>query len=355
MTGYLVFSDGEILQGEIVGKEKETTGKLIFDTRVVGYEEVLTNPAYCRKIVCFSYPLIGNYGINYEDSLTDRGWPAGIIIGEYSKIYSNFRARESLGEFMRKKNITGISGIDTQYVTKKSRDNRNVYCAITLSAETAEHVKEKTGFFSEDNSRVLNEIIHSDKEYKRKEKGKNNKKIIVLSAGITNKEINQLKNTGFSFEILSLVNEAETIQEKEFDGIYISSGPEFLSLVEIGSKFLKKFLGKKPIFGSGFGHLVAGILMGGKISDKPVNHFGINQPVKSLVENKNFISEQNHSLVFDTQSLREFISHINLNDGTVEGLKSKENKIFSVSFSPAEKEFSEFFNLLKGKEYAQEK
>jgi len=344
MKGKLVLDDGSVLDGELFGSEKTVIGRLVFDTRVVGYEEVLTDPSYFKIIVCFTYPLIGNYGINYEDSLSDTGYCGGLIVNELSRIYSNFRAKVSLEEFLNEKEICMISKIDTQYITRKVRENGDIWASVVPSGEEVEIIKKKLKEEKEKfpHSDLVKDIV----DEKLFCSGTERCQIAVLNLGVNKKEISSLESTGYSIKVFSLESSYEKII-KNSSALYVSSGPESFPVLKYGSEFVKNFIGKIPVFGAGLGHLIIGIALGGKISANVVNHYGANQPVKEIKSKKSFMTEQSHSFILNKESTAGKIGCFNLNDGTVEGLESDELKVFSVSFKPQDFHFKKFFQMIK--------
>jgi len=343
MKGKLVLETGEVFQGILVSGKEIVTGRLIFDTRIVGYEKVLTSPEYSGKIVCFTYPLIGNYGINHADTETDRIFPSGIIISEYSEIYSNFRAECSLKDFLEGKRISAIEGIDTQNLTVRIRENICIRAAVVpADAQLSEVLKEirdsKNKNLQENvhKREVIHPAIKSSKPY-----------IAVFDLGLKQSELKMLKTSGFDLSFLNpdSTGAAEIIASA--GGIYVTSGNEDITAIEKTVSLIKTILGKIPVFGAGLGHIIAGISAGCTISGNTVNHYGINQPVLDREEKKCYITEQSHSLILEKNSVPGIIRYINVNDNTVEGLSDRDKKIISTAFQPMENNFNEFFSMVK--------
>jgi carbamoyl-phosphate synthase small subunit len=343
MKGRLILETGEFFIGVFISDKNPATGMLVFDTRVVGYEKVLTSPEYSGKIVCFTYPLIGNYGINYEDTETENIFPSGIVISENSEIHSNFRANCSLNDFLKGKKLSAIEGVDTQKITTLIRENNGIWAGIfnedTDLSESLKQIKDSK-----------NKPPHKN-FYKKKDESsppKNGKPYIALfDMGIKKSEMEFLKTSGYEFFILNPGSPGVKGIITSAAGIYVSSGSENMEAIVMTAEIIKTVLGTVPVFGTGAGHIVIGVSCGGKISGKVVNHYGVNQPVMDRKNKKYYITEQAHSLILETDSLTDAVRYININDGSVEGLDDRDRKVISTAFQPAEENFKEFFEMVK--------
>lgn len=330
MKGKLVLETGNVFEGNLLIGDGIKTGVVVFDTRVVGYERVLTSPDYYGKIVCFTYPLIGNYGINYEDIETDRIFPSGIVISEYSEIYSNFRAKSSLKEFLKGNDISILEGIDTQYITTIIRENRGIKGAIAPATaderEIQKRMKEKRDFdFS-----VEEEILKEKDPYIAVVNPPRKSEISFLS--LTGKKL-VFVNVGSS-EIRNVLSNAK--------GIYLSSSFEDINYIKKTAEIISEFIGVVPVFGKGSGHLAVALALGGKISEDSVNHYGVNHPVKDIKNDKRYITEQSHSFIVEKGSVNDRIRFINITDGSVEGIADRNKKVLSVAFQPTKEIIEEF-------------
>jgi|LSQX01.3.fsa_nt_gb carbamoyl-phosphate synthase small subunit len=343
----LILETGEEIEGlKVLNEENIAIGKVVFDTRVVGYEKILSCPEYKDKLVCFSYPLVGNYGINYEDLETKEIFPAGLIISELSSTYSNYRADSSFFDFISKAKMSIISQVDTQYITKKIREENNLWGAIVSSdidtREVVSEIKRKKVeslklFSGEDASKEIVSDIFQTKE-----------EISVLNLGIKKSEITNLQSSGYKIKILNLEDDNILKEISSAQALYITSGSENYSIMNKAYSIVRELVGKLPIFGTGLGHLILGQILGGKILEDCVNHYGINLPVVNLVTEKNLITEQMHSFVLDKMTIpEEKITYLHLNDKTIEGLTDKQKQIISVSFIPQEEDFQSFFSIIK--------
>lgn len=341
MKGKLVLETGDVFEGDILVDGGIKAGIVIFDTRVVGYEKVLTSPEYSGKIVCFTYPLIGNYGINYEDIETDTVYPSGLIISEYSQIYSNFRAKCSMEEFLRDKGITIIEGIDTQCITEIVRENKGIKGVIapydTDEKEIQRKIKEET-----------KPVIIPDESFKEFENilEKGSPYIAVVNR-IRKSESVLLSSIGMPLVFLNTFSPSikELLSGAKF--IYISSF-EDKTFINRTAEVIKEFIGSVPVFGVGAGHLAVAVAMGGHISEEPLNHYGVNHPVLDMENGKKYITEQAHTLVVKKDSLKGKTRFINITDGSVEGLADRNNRVFSVAFYPGRDILEEFLSFTKG-------
>ncbi len=341
MKGKIVLETGEVLEGILILGEGIKTGMLVFDTRVVGYEKVLTSPEYSGKIVCFTYPLIGNYGINYEDMETEEIFPSAVIISEYSEIYSNFRAKCSLADFCKDKSMSILEGPDTQYLTSTVREHKGIKAGIapadTGTEKVLKEIKKNAGNTCA-GIKAKQDILKTGRPY-----------IAVINLGAKKSETSALKNSEFDWIFFQPGSPESSEILGGASGIYVTSGPENLSVIEDAASLIKKHLGKVPVFGAGTGHIAAGVASGRKISGSVLNHFGINHPVADTKENKCYITEQCHSLSLEQKTAGKTARFVNINDDTEEGQFDEEMRMMSTGFLPQDVNFREFFSLIKGR------
>ncbi|MCX8082689.1 MAG: carbamoyl phosphate synthase small subunit [bacterium] len=334
MKSKVILETGDVFEGDFFIEGEISSGQIIFDTRVVGYEKVFTSPEYYGKIVCFTYPLIGNYGINYEDLESDTLFPSGIIISEHSKIYSNFRAKCSLREFLCNKKIPVVEGVDTQYITEIIRENKGIKGVIAPAdvdeIEVQNILKEKKRFYLD-----IKNIEKVGGPY------------IAVVHPAKRSEIEILKSLPFGNNLL-YVSFCSEIKEvlKCAEWIYLSSAFEDEETIFKTAEIIKGFIGKIPIIGSGAGHLALALAMGGEIAREKVNHYGTNHPVKDMEKNRKYITSQAHSFIVNKNSLINRIRFINITDGSVEGISDRKNKILSTTFTPALDIVKEFFSFV---------
>ncbi len=344
MKGKIILETGEIFEGNIIHGSGTVAGKLVFDTRVVGYEKVLTSPEYAGKIVCFAYPLIGNYGVCREDTESDTIYPAGIIISEYSEIHSNFRAECSLKEFLMESTVSLIEGVDTQHITEIVREDRSAWAGIASGSvglnSVLKQIKE---------SRNTAPGTRSEKDGNRKypplKKGR--RYLAVIDLGLKKSEIAMLNTAGLELALLDDDTPKACEILESAAAIYVSSGSENAVTAEKTAELIRTVAGNIPVFGTGLGHIAAGLACGGEVSPENVNHYGVNQPVTDARRGNCYITEQAHSMVLDRGSVSGIIKYVNVNDGTVEGLQDKTKKVVTTAFQPTVENFRDFLSMIK--------
>jgi carbamoyl-phosphate synthase small subunit len=338
-TCLLALEDGNTYTGKSFGAEGTATGELVFNTSLYGYQEILTDPSYAGQIITLTTPEIGNYGANDEDMESKRVYARGLVVRHLSKVYSNWRATESLHQFLQKHNIIGISDIDTRAVTRHIRDKGAMRCALTTEVgddleiakqkliETARQSPEMTGL-------DLTQDVTCDSSYPF---GEGNIRVAVLDFGIKQNILNLLAGEGFALTVYPSDTKASTILESKPDGIFLSNGPgDPAACTGVLEELPKLIDAKIPIFGICLGHQLLSIALGARTFKLKFGHRGGNQPVKDLLTGKVEITCQNHGFAVDKDSVPDDleITHVNLNDGSVEGFRHKKLPIFAVQYHP---------------------
>ncbi|MEI7750587.1 MAG: glutamine-hydrolyzing carbamoyl-phosphate synthase small subunit [Candidatus Omnitrophota bacterium] len=343
----LALEDGVWFEGEGFGADGETFGEIVFNTGLSGYQEILTDPSYKGQMVCMTYPHIGNYGINSGDMESSRPWVEGFIIKELSPIVSNYRSEMTLDEYLKKYNILGIQGIDTRKLVKHLRTVGAKKAVISTqeldpkkliqkakksrSIEGVDLVKEvmcQKPF-------VFDEVMPA--EFAWGDQRKKKFKVVAVDSGTKWNILRKLNQHGFHVQVVPATATAEEILAYQPDGIFLSNGPGDPSAVKYLVETVRKLIGKKPIFGICLGHQMIGQALGGKTSKLKFGHHGNNQPVMDLKTRKIEITSQNHNFVVNVDTLPKNeveITHINLNDKTLEGLQHKKHPLFSVQYHP---------------------
>ncbi len=333
---YYILEDGTEFEGTIFGHVGETIGEAVFNTSMSGYQEVLTDPSYRGQIVAMTYPMIGNYGINEEDVESSKVQVAGFVVKEYCKHHSNFRATSSLDEYLKKEKITAIEGIDTRKLTRHIRNKGAMRAGIFLSREGAlEKLKSSPNMEGLD----LASEVSCDKKYTFGEKSGEKINIAVYDFGVKTNILRLLNKSGFNITVYPAKTPLKEAIDDGAKGIFLSNGPGDPDAVEYAKKLVQDIAAEKiPCFGICLGHQLLSLGLGGSTYKLKFGHRGGNQPVKNLSSGSVEITSQNHGFSVDMASLEGNsdieITHINLNDNTVEGIKHKTLPIFSVQYHP---------------------
>ena len=328
MKAKLILENGVVFEGKAFGYLKECVGEVVFNTGMTGYQEVLTDPSYYGQIVTMTYPLIGNYGINLEDLESKEPKVRGFIVREKCQYPNNFRCELELETYLAQNKVLGSDGIDTRALTKILRNNGTMKGIIVLDNSNLEDVKDKLEAFS---NRDAVSIVSTNEKYEISGEGKN---VAIIDFGIKQNIIRNFVKRGCNVTVFPYDFKAEEVLEINPDLVFLSNGPGDPEDMGEAVNEIKKIVGKKPIVGICLGHQLLALTLGGETKKLKFGHRGCNHPVKDLINNRVHITSQNHGYYVATLPENMEITHVSMNDGTVEGMKHKELPIFSVQFHP---------------------
>ncbi len=331
----LVLEDGTSFEGKAFGAEGEKIAEIVFNTSMTGYQEILTDPSYKGQAVTMTYPLIGNYGVNEDDIESGAPQVEGFILRELCNIPSNWRSTETLENYLKKNGVIGITDIDTRALTRILRTRGAMMGIISTTEHDVKILHKKVTSAPGMTGKDLAKVVTTNKAYEWNKQGQH--KVVAIDFGIKRNILHCLEATGCQVTVLPATASAEDILKTKPDGIFLSNGPGDPAAVTYGIDTVKKLLGKAPIFGICLGHQILGLAYGGKTYKMKFGHRGANQPVMDLATRKVAITSQNHGFAVDQGSMNPEeveITHINLNDKTVEGMKHKKLPVFSVQYHP---------------------
>ncbi|HUI44997.1 MAG TPA: glutamine-hydrolyzing carbamoyl-phosphate synthase small subunit [Nitrospirota bacterium] len=343
----LALADGMVFEGESFGAEGETSGEIVFNTSMTGYEEILTDPSYKGQIVTMTYPQIGNYGVNDEDVESAMPYAEGFIVKEYLDIASNWRSKKSLHQYLRENGIVGIQGIDTRALTKHLRDLGAQPGVITTRDMNADSIVARAKALPTMSGLDLVKDVTCKKPYHWEqgdwdlEKGYAMKppskyKVIAYDYGIKRNILRLITSAGCDVTVVPATMPAEEVLAMNPDGIFLSNGPGDPEPVAYAIENIRKLLGRKPIFGICLGQQLFGLALGGRTYKLKFGHHGGNQPIMDLTTRKVEIAAENHGFAVDMDTVKDDVvmTHINLNDKTCEGIQHKTLPAFSVQYHP---------------------
>lgn len=329
MKAQLILENGKRFSGEMFGAEKNIVGEVVFTTGMIGYQETLTDSAYAGQLVAMTFPVVGNYGINFDNADEGNINAGAVIVREHCEKPSNFRSEMTLASFLKQKNIVGISGIDTRELTRLLR-NEGTMKGVIVMGEPAD-AEIKALFNSFDDSDLILKATTSA-EYTLNAEGKGN--AVVIDMGSGEETAKELKGLGYKVTVVRADAAAENILSKKPDFAVISNGPANPENATWTIETVKTILGKIPVLGICMGCQILALAMDGETTKMRFGHHGANQPVKDIKTENVIITSQSHSYVISKIPPKAEIVYRNVNDGTCEGIEAIELKALGVQFRP---------------------
>lgn len=336
-TALLILEDGRTFRGRSFGAEGEVFGEMVFNTSMTGYQEILTDPSYAGQIVCMTYPLIGNYGVNEEDTESRRPWVEGFVVREGSRISSNWRATETLDSYLKRHKIVGIEHIDTRSLVRHIRDKGAMRAVISSVDLDEASLLEKVQNSPEMKNRELAGAVTVEKTYEFPAEGEEKYHVVAYDFGVKTNSLREFAKFGCRITVVPAETPAAEVLALKPDGIFLSNGPgDPAAMKNTVAEIQKLTETNVPMFGICLGHQILGQVFGGETYKMKFGHRGGNQPIMDLTTGKVEIAAHNHGFAVDAKTLPADveITHVNLNDQTVAGLQHKRLPVFSVQYHP---------------------
>jgi carbamoyl-phosphate synthase small subunit len=353
MKALIALEDGSVFRGRSFTGPVETTGEVVFNTSMSGYQEILTDPSYCGQIVTMTYPLIGSYGVNTRDVESDRIQVRALLVKEYQEVPSNWRSEKTLADYLREAGVPGIQGVDTRALTRRIRVAGAMRAALSTSDLDPESLVEKAQKSPPREGLDLVREVTSKGPWLWKDgialpvegpldafqwpEGGGPWRVVAVDYGIKMNILRSLEARGCTVLVVPADVSGETIDRLEPHGLFLSNGPGDPAAVTYAVDTIRQQVGKRPTFGICLGHQLVGLALGGATFKLKFGHRGGNQPVQDLTTGKVEITSQNHGFAVDMDSLNDpdiELTHVNLNDGTLEGLRHRKIPLFSVQYHP---------------------
>ena len=331
---YLVLEDGTIFEGESFGSDATTYGEVVFDTSMAGYQEMLTDPSFAGQLLMLTYPLIGNYGINTIDDESPNVQVRGLVVREHCVTPSHYQSVETLDAYLKRHGIPGIAGIDTRALTRRLR-SAGVMMGVLTSTMSPQEALQKLRSAPAYADLPLAREVSTDAEFvAAPASGDASLHVVLVDCGVKRSIIKHLSAAGCKVTVVPVSTSADRIRELSPDGVLLSPGPgDPIHLTEM-EEVVRQLLGRVPLMGICLGHQVVARALGAETFKLKFGHHGGNHPVRDVSTGRVYITTQNHGYAVDDRSLPQGleVSHVNLNDGTVEGLKHHEYPLISIQY-----------------------
>ena len=353
MDAILALEDGPVLHGQSFGVSGERVGEVVFNTSMTGYQEILTDPSYKGQMVAMTYPHIGNYGVNAEDVESARPHVEAFLVREYSEVSSNWRARQDLGQYLRQHGVMGVTGLDTRALTRRLRVQGAMRAVLsTMDLEPTSLVAKARAAPDISERDVVSEVTCAEPYQWAEGTGavwrpaarptsrvpRSAPHVVAYDFGVKRNILRRLVDLGCRVTVVPASTPVAEVRALQPDGVFLSNGPGDPENVPAAIEAVREIVTwGRPVFGICLGHQILGLALGGRTYKLKFGHHGGNQPVKDLATGRVQITAQNHNFAVDVASLDESgvaLTHVNLNDGTVEGLRRRQRPIFSVQYHP---------------------
>ena len=333
-TRYLILEDGSVFKGNAFGSEKGTVGEVIFTTAMTGYQESISDPSNCSQILTFTYPMVGNYGINPDDFEAIEIGLSGIVVRELAEHPSNFRNQSTLDEFLTLKNVPGIEGIDTRKLTRIIRKHGSLKGKMTNAGEEV-NVGEIVAILKA--TEIPKNVVEQSSITRPYPSPGRGKRVVLVDFGMKHGILRELNKRDCDVIVVPFNTSAKEILAMRPDGVMLSKGPGDPTDIPEAIEMVKDLIGNVPIFGVCLGHQLISLASGATSFKLKFGHRGGNHPVKDLTTGRTELTSQNHGYAIDADSISNTdleITHVALNDGTVEGVRHKTYPVFCVQFHP---------------------
>ena len=371
MQGVLVLEDGRVFQGTGFGAEGVMTGEVVFNTSMTGYQEILTDPSYYRQIITMTVPHVGNTGINLEDIESARSWVSGFVVRSLSPIVSNWRQKNNLAAYLRDQGVVGLSDIATRALVRYIRTKGVMRAAIAhgdAAADTNALIEAARNALDMSGANLVDDVTTAEPYnwsevsdiswYDKQQFDANGPLIVAYDYGIKSNILRMMTDRGLRVRVVPAHMPPDEVLALNPAGVFLSNGPGDPAAVDYAINNVQGLVGKLPVFGICLGHQILALALGGKTEKMRFGHRGGNQPVKNLLTGRVEISSHNHGFAVseDSQLSGGEVTHVNLNDNTIEGLRHRELRAFSVQYHPEASPgphdslylFDEFVDSVKG-------